>query len=634
MTFRSRPLGLSLLGLALVAPGLPGKSCRAEEPAAADGSREALAVDAGSALEQVPALVGQLDSDRCDVRERATRQLAALASRPELADRMAMELRRALLSEAATFEMRTRLAPILAMLPDSPPPAPEFDAAELGNLVERLEDESYGVRQTVAERITWSLGNPAAVCPTMLALRQKLADFRLEPGIRRELEPLWQKARAAWLSSDPATWRLPAVTDEQIQGWIADVVEEAPDGWREPTYPPHETARRELEYCLARDELVPRIQQLVSAKLAEPIDPVARYRLQDVHDWTLPGLVAEIWEDTGLGSPRIVTVQYLALGVPCQPEGAERPSLFDRADERKAHCVSGNSLSPGDWPVGIAFPNPIAADKFFHLIYTPTPRLRLAYQANVDGDERQRAQALARRTLDAYLAEKRPLTLGEVVMLDMFDAQQVSEFAGAYFLAVDDQLFPPGVRQNPSGRASLHQSICFGLAQRGTRKAIPGLMKAIERDRFLKPTPGSPYNWPWIAALAISINDPWPQVERWLADLVNKSDPLVVGPEGQNLLALPAVEQALPPLRDAVDAPAPPDVGGSAAAILLARHDLPPWTFRLERIWQPPLDNFDIPACRFTSAEDRAAVLRWWSKQGGASLRDGDYEPATPPASP
>ena len=369
--------------------------------------------------------------------------------------------------------------------------------------------------------------------------------------------------------------------------------------------------------------------------MAEPLDPGAIYRLHEIHDWTLPGLVAEIWEDTGLGTPRIVTVQYLALGVPCQPDGAERPSLFDRADERKAHCVSGNSLSPGDWPVGVAFPNPLAADKFFHLVYTPTPRQRLAFQANVDSDERQRIKELTRRTLDAVLADGRPLSLSEVVMLDMLDSEQVSKFAGAYFLAVDDQLFPPDVRQNPSGRASLHQSICFGLAQRGTRAAIPGLMTAIERGRFLKPSPNSPYNWPWIAALSIAIHDPWPEVDRWLADLVAKTDPLVVGPEGQELAGV----LRAPSRRSHHCARRPARrrlliSGGSSAAILLARHDLPPWAFRLERIWQPPLDNFDIPACRFVSAQDREALLRWWAKQGGGSLRDGDITPKEAPASP
>ena len=153
----------------LVALAVTRGLCQGVEPAVADS------------LGDVPALLTQLESDRCDVRDRAARQLTELASRPELADRLAVELRQAL-AETATFESRSRLTPILAGLPDSAPPAPKFDPTVLDRLVEQLEDESYGVRQTAAERLAWSLGDPDAVCPTMIVLREKLADPRARGG--------------------------------------------------------------------------------------------------------------------------------------------------------------------------------------------------------------------------------------------------------------------------------------------------------------------------------------------------------------------------------------------------------------------------------------------------------------------
>ncbi|MBL9123097.1 MAG: hypothetical protein JNG90_05655 [Planctomycetaceae bacterium] len=568
------------------------------------------------------ALIPELESERGDIRDRAGRRLQQMVAQPELASILAVELRRALLAESASFELRARLTPILERLPREAVPAAAVDLAEIERLTARLDDPDYGTRRTAAERLAWMLGDPAAVCPLLAALRARLFDPELDPGLRRELAPLWRQVRAAWLASDPATWQLPAVSDEQIEQWIAALKKPLPRGWTGAVYPPHEIARQELLDLLARDDYLPKVKARLDEQLRDPLDP-ATYYLREIHDWTLPGLVAEIWEER-LAGTSIATVQYLALGVPCQPEGAERPSLFDRCDDKTAHCLSGNSLSPGDWPVGVAFPSPIAEDKFFHLVNLPTPRHRLAYQANVDRDERVRLQELSRRTLDAYIAQARPLTFSETLMLDKLDFAEVSRFAGPYFLAVDDRLYPPDVRNSPSGRASLHQTICIHLAQFGTRAAVPGIMQALAKERFLKPTAGSPFDWPWMALLSISVHDPWPEVERWLADQVLRTEPLLVGPEGQQSDPLP-VPAALPALGE-LSQPRPiPDVGGSAAAILLARHDLPPWAFRLERVWQPPIDNFDIPACRFVDAADRQRVRAWWSKLAGQA----GSEPAT-----
>ena len=122
-----------------------------------------------------------------------------------------------------------------------------------------------------------------------------------------------------------------------------------------------ETAERELLDLLARDPYVPRVTAALRARLKRDPGAQAAARLQSLLDWTKPAIVAEIWQRP---SPEIQQDRGCALrqnflvGVSTLWPGAARPVLFDRVDDHVAHCVSGNSLSPGDYPVGEAFPPP------------------------------------------------------------------------------------------------------------------------------------------------------------------------------------------------------------------------------------------------------------------------------------
>src|SRR6185436_7373937 len=115
--------------------------------------------------------------------------------------------------------------------------------------------------------------------------------------------------------------------------------------------------------------------------IEEAGDAATEQRLRAVYEWTQPAMVAEIWS-----AQRHVTIQYLLVDVPQFPEGGLRATHFDSIDERTAHCVSGNSLVPGDYAVGVAIPHPEGREVMFHLQNLPTPRRRLAYTYKVKRD--------------------------------------------------------------------------------------------------------------------------------------------------------------------------------------------------------------------------------------------------------
>src|SRR5208337_1793176 len=121
--------------------------------------------------------------------------------------------------------------------------------------------------------------------------------------------------------------------------------------------------------------------------------------------------------------------------------GAAHPSHFDRADDHVAHCVSGNALTPGDYPVGVAFSAPnwhANTQGFFHLVNLPSPRRQIAYSYYVKTDPAVRLAKISRRTLDRFLSDKRLMNDSELGILGQLDAQEVSCFASHYFLLMED----------------------------------------------------------------------------------------------------------------------------------------------------------------------------------------------------
>lgn len=580
-----------------------------------------LAADASPTAADVARLVGELDSDRFEVRQRAAERLEELVAKPELGQLMADEFQQALVRPDVSFEVRWRLGRWTKRLP-APQPGLVGDASpeELDQLVRQLDDDSYSVRLGATQRIEWLTNNPKLVCPLLIRLKARLAEAGPGVGTRQQLETMWQRVRGLWLLSDPVCpgSALPAISGEQIEDWLDVLVRVAPSAEAAKA---QAAARRELLDALARDECVPQVTVALQDRLKR--SPEAAATLQELLDWTKPALVAEYWH----GGRQLVE-QHLLVDVPTRSPGAPHETHFDRIDDRVAHYVKGVSLVPDtDYPVNVAIPHPKQEGAFFCLVNLPTPRRRMAYPCRVQIDESKRLAALSRRTVDRFLAEKHPLTEPEVLMIGELDPVEVSRFAGQYFLLIEDERFAESGLRPLGGHPSRFGMICLQLAFEGTKEALPGLTDAIAKNVFLPPDSRAPYRLHWLAAFSIASRDPWPEVDAWLAGLIEADRK-----EAAESLAESGVGSAEAPVdinRLAGGAPSPfssprtesgaagAEVAATAAALLLVRHGHEPSQFDLQPVADPFLTKLHVDGYHFSSDEARAKVRQWWEQEKG-----------------
>jgi hypothetical protein len=547
--------------------------------------------DPGRLRQEVVGLLTRLDSDQYETRQRAQQRLDELVGSKASAPLVAAEFQRALRRPDLSFEVRWQLTQWRARLPAVPSEKPpEVAPEEIDRLLVQLDDDSYARRVGALERLRWLAENSRLAESLLVKLKQRLA----RPGLAVEsydrLETMLQAVRSTWLLSDPAGWQTPDISPRQLQQWTADLLgadppeADVPDGH----WSASRLAREQLLDLLAYDREVPRIKAALAVRRVEGLPAAVAARRAELLDLTRPAMIAEFWQGR-----HNFNAQHLLIGVPSHSPGAARPSHFDRIDARVAHCVSGNSLSPGDWPVGVAFPHPMQSDAIFHLVNLPTPRARMAYECLLKTDEAARLAALSRRTLDRFLAEKRNLREADIQMLRQLDAKEVSRFAGQYFLALEDEPLtgPALVASNVrlGGQYSRNAAMCVQLAQEGTQEALPGLLTALKQNRFLPPTSMTPYRLPWLALLGIAQRDPWPAAEDDLAALLERIDPLV---EQRN------------------DGP---ELAATAAGLLLKRHGQSPDGVGLELVPDPLLTNLSLTGYRFASPKARAALTQWWS---------------------
>jgi hypothetical protein len=288
----------------------------------------------------------------------------------------------------------------------------------------------------------------------------------------------------------------------------------------------------------------------------------------------------------------------LLVGVPQVAEGANRATHFDRIDDHTAHCASGNSLTPGDYPVGVAIPHPNATHQvMYYLVNLPTPRRRLAYAYHLKRDEAARLQEISRRSLDHFLANRQALDELHVMMLQQLDPREVSRFAGPYFELVPDRKLPT-TGADPAGQLTMHTMICSVLCTVGTHEAVPALEKLARAGHFGKPSFENPFDIAWIAALACASRDPWPKIDDWLAGLVGETHPVVTNSE-------PVAE-----------------LGASAAGLLLERHDVSPSLFDLEPCGETGIERSRFAGYHFRSEEGRQRVVKWWARQREAAPKN------------
>jgi len=582
-----RPRTTTIFGLLCLTTSWIGPVAAGDRPPVVEHRRVA---------DELPRLLEELDDDRFDVRRRAAERLEALVVQPELGPLLAGEFERVLISPEVSFEVRSLLERLRPRLPQvAPEPVGNVSPEEIDRLVRCLDDPSYGVRVGANRRLERLLEDHKTAGPIMARLMGRMDQGDQTVDSRRWVEPLYRRARGALLLSDTSDWALPEVPEGRIAQRISELLSPAPAGVPADAWHVHELAQWELLDLLARREYSPRVKRALQVGLdRHDLDLDAACRLEKLVDLTRPAMVAEYWHDR-----RHLSEQHLLVGVPSMSAGARRPSHFDRVDDRVAHCVSGNSLSPGDHPVGVAIPHPLEERAFFHLVNLPTPRRRMAYTYYVETDEAARLIAISRRTLQSLLARKQPLSEAELVLLAQLDPGEVSRFAGEYFALVEDGRLPAEGPIRAGGRPSRHGMICAQLAADGTNRAIAGLLEAIRHDRFLPPNSLAPYRLQWIAALSIANRDPWPQTDAWLVGLLERTETLEQGPAYA------------------------PQLGATAAGILLERRGQGLSQFGLDPAGDTLLEKYGLRGYRFRSPKAREDVQSWWACEAGTDTHEG-----------
>ena len=350
---------------------------------------------------------------------------------------------------------------------------------------------------------------------------------------------------------------------------------------------------------MAQDADLPRVKAALEARLRGKLDRDASVTLRELLELTQPALAAEVWSDRKMQEPE----QRLIIGQPKRFNEYANPSFFDRADDKTAHSASGNALTPGDYPVGVAFAAPRwhtadGKEGVFHLVNLPTPRRQIAYNYYVKTDAAARLARISHRTLDRFLAEKTLLSDPELGMLGQLDAREVSRFAARYFFLVEDGTVDEEVnaeysasRKHLGSQSSRFGSICAQLAIDGTHDAVPGLLDAIRQKRFLSPTPLGPYRLEWLAAFSIARRDPWAGVDAWLAESLADKQTLLI---------------------DHSDAA---EIGATAAGMLLERHHQRPEALGLQAVVDPHMLDFKLSGYRYAAADGAERVRKWWSAE-------------------
>ena len=538
-----------------------------------------------AASRQVDQLIGQLDHPDFAARGRAAARLRELAEKRGLQTFLSRRFQRALLSGETSFEARSNLESLARELPPPSHAGPQPSAAQIMPLLDQLSSDLYARRDSASRQLEAMLAHPELIAPLWLELKRRTADLQLAASDRRVLEPLCERAREAWLLVGPDRVPLPQPSPAEISRWIDDLSqpdESVADGRRRL-----DLARRELLDLIVRQDTQHRVLDTLKRRIAD-LDEAARGPLQELVDLAKPGMAAEVWLNHDLR-----TVQYLIIDLPQYNDSAtgRKATHFDRIDDQTAHCVSGNSLNPGDYPVRVAIPHPQPGQEtMFFLTNLPTPRRRLAYEYGLRRDEGLRLQEITERTANYFLNRQTSLDEGEVLLLARLDWRGVSRFVGPYFETVPNTPLISALN-GVTSQPTVHSAISAVLSQIGTHEAVPALERLARSGALGKLTYENRLSVAWIATLAIARRDPWPGIDDWLAGLVDEDLPLTADPDGA------------------------PDLGASAAGLLLDRQGASTGPFGLHTAGESLTDSFRFIGYRFSSPGDRQDVLRWWRKQ-------------------
>lgn len=496
----------------------------------------------------VQALFTQLRSDDFDQREYAAERLLSLSDDPTRREAVAVECLRLLDSLDTPVDVRARLVSMVEKLSiRAEGRSPQ--SGEIATAIAALDDDDFTVRTGGRVQIEQWLSQGRSIVPIFERLKQAAGDSaaHVSRDGRRRLLQLVNLARDAWLAAPADQCPLNELPSSQLDRWLSLVSQRESAAANAEERLAVELAEQEILDRLANPPDVEQVVVALRRQLADPsLADDARSRLETLLDWTRPAMVAEIWHG---GRQR--TIQHLLIGQPSQVPGADNPTHFDRIDDRAAHCVSGNSLSLGDWPVGVFFPNPRANgwQTQFFLINLPTPRARLAYNVWSERSEPQRFRELTERSAARWLEAGRSLSPAEITMLGRLDRPAVRRFVGQYLQTVGDEPLPDEYSLAGECRTR-HGLLCLTLCQYGDAATAQMLSDLIRRGRLQGETKALAS----LAIVSIAGHESWPGMNGTLLDLATGN-------------SMPAGETPLA------------DVQASAAALLLTRSGHSPTAF-------------------------------------------------------
>lgn len=236
----------------------------------------------------------------------------------------------------------------------------------------------------------------------------------------------------------------------------------------------------------------------------------SKKRYEELKNYLRPTLACEFWAHRSHYS-----TQYLIIGEPQINEGALQPSHFDSADDKTAHCVSGNNLSPGNHPVGVAISHP-HVKAFFHLVNLPNPVRRLKYE-----DERflycHKRLAIITNNTYSYYKKQKSLSDAQITLTYELDASQFLPFFKWYvenvqdeYVKIQDRFTMPGNTIGWNGVT--HKGyLCLVLSEIGGADSAKLIQKYIEEKRFLVADKLSAPNLPLISMFSLLKQNPTPE---------------------------------------------------------------------------------------------------------------------------
>ncbi len=586
----------SLAGFCWLATGTFSNLASAGEPPAVDPAIS----------QEVDRLIVDLDAAEFAVRDSAAERLQKLAGDASLCDFLSVRFHRALLADDTSFEVRAHLEAIVRSLPAPTVRVQTSDLAAIAPLLEQLKSDQHLERDSAVRRLTALLDYEELIAPVWSQMKGRISAPDVSASERRLLAPLVERAHQSWLRSSLTAAPLPRPSTEQVQAWIDELTK--PSDLLALDLFERTPAEGELLDLIARDDTRAEVLDLLHKTLAEQSDAAVIDKLRYLIDFSKPAMAAEAWNSQANG-----TVQYLIIDVPQFNDALSPPRAthFDRIDDQTAHCVTGNSLTTGDYPVRVGIPHPEPGrDAMFYLTNLPTPRSRLAYEYSLRREDSVRLAEITDRTLEYYLKRGAPLSEVEVLLLAQLEPRAVSRFVGKYCEGVPDAPLR-STSNGLSGQPTVYAGICAIMNRVGTHEAVPALEKLARNGALGKPEYPSRVDVAWVAILAIATRDPWPQIDDWLVGLIDENVALTTDPDQ------------------------PPELGASAAGLLLDRHGASVRPFGLATAGEAVTDAFQFYGYRFTSDRDRQDVKRWWKKQQtiAAAAQDsnltGKQSPAT-----